>query len=87
MLRRHLAASLAALGWIWSSEAGLSTLCYFWAVFVGTQVEMQAEKETKLVGRWAWAGGQPETVARCSGMEGADSAWGWQCQLNNSNVP
>lgn len=63
MLRRHLATSLAAPGWIWSNEAELSTLGYFWAVFVGTQVEMQAEKETKLVGRWAWAGGQPEAVA------------------------
>lgn len=46
MLRRHLATSLAALGWIWSNGAELSTLCYLWLMFVGTQVEMQAEKET-----------------------------------------
>lgn len=46
MLKRHLATSLTALGWICSNEVQLSTLCCFWVVFVGIQVEMQAEKET-----------------------------------------
>lgn len=46
VLKRHLATSLTALGWIWSNEVELSTLCCFWVVFVGTQVEMQAEKGT-----------------------------------------
>lgn len=46
MLRRHLATSPAALGWVWSNEEELSILCYFWVMFVGTQVEMQVDKET-----------------------------------------